>query len=52
MVKATPAVAVAEGCWVMTNWLAAAGLTVTVLEVAVKPPALVLKTMVIVSAVL
>ena len=36
----------------MTNWLAAAGLTATLLEVAeVTPPALVLKPMVIVSAV-
>ena len=33
--KATPAVAVADGCWVTTNWLAAAGLTTTLLEVAV-----------------
>ena len=32
--KATPAVAVADGCWVMTNWLAAAGLTTTLLDVA------------------
>ena len=50
--KATPAVAVVDGCWVMTNWLAAAGLTTTLLEVAVKQPALVVKAMFIVSAVL
>ena len=29
--KATPAVAVLDGCWVMTNWLAAAGLIVKLL---------------------
>ena len=49
--NATPAVAVAEGCWVTTNWLAAAGLTTTVLEVAMKP-ASVVKPRVIVSALL
>ena len=49
--KATPAVAVADGCVVMTNWLAAAGLTTMLLEVAeVTPLALVLKAMLIVSA--
>ena len=34
--NATPAVAVADGCCVITNWLAAAGLTTTLLDVAVK----------------
>ena len=52
VVKATPAVAVAVGSVATTNWLAAAGVTTTLLEVAVRPLALVLKTMVIVSAVL
>ena len=32
--KATPAVAVLDGCVVTTNWLAAAGLTTTLLDVA------------------
>ena len=32
--KATPAVAVADGCGVMTSWLAAAGLTTKLLDVA------------------
>ena len=35
----------------MTNWLAAAGVTTTLLEVAVRPLALMLKTIFIVSAV-
>ncbi len=52
MAKATPAVAVADGCVVTTNWLAAAGLTTTSLEVAVNAPALVVKPMFIVSALL
>ena len=51
--KATPAVAVADGCCVMTNWLAAAGLTVTLLEVAdVTLAALSLKLRFMVSALL
>ena len=35
---------------VITNWLAAAGLTTTLVEVDVKLPAVVLKAMFIVSA--
>ena len=35
--KATPAVAVADGCVVMTSWLAAAGLTTTLLDVGREP---------------
>ena len=50
--KATPAVAVADGCCVMTNWLAAAGLTTTLVEVAVTAAGVVLKAMFIVSAML
>jgi hypothetical protein len=45
-----------DGCWMMINWLGVDGpdtaLTVTVLEVAVKEPALVVNPMDIVSAVL
>ncbi len=41
-----------DGCVVTTNWLAAAGLTTTLLDVAVNEPALVLKAMFIVSALL
>jgi hypothetical protein len=51
VVKATPAVAVADGSVVITNWLAAAGLTTVLgLDVAVKLPAVVLNVMFIVSA--
>ena len=53
VVNATPAMAVTDGSVVMTNWLADdAGLMVTLLEVAVKPPALVVKAMLIISATL
>ena len=47
-----PAVAVDEGCVWITNWVAAAGLTTTLLDVAVKLPALVVKARFIVSALL
>src|SRR5437588_42732 len=51
--KTTHTVALAEGCWVMTSWLAAAGLTVILLEVAeVTLAALVLKARFSVSALL
>src|SRR5258708_1982037 len=36
--NATPAVAVADGCVVTTNWLAAAALTTTLVDVVVKLP--------------
>ena len=36
--NATPAVAVADGCVVTTNWLAAAGLTTMLLDVALVRP--------------
>ncbi len=52
MAKSTPAVAVVDGCVVTTNWLAAAGLTATSVDVVVNEPALVVKPMFIVSAML
>ena len=54
MANATPAVAVLDGWVVTTNWLAAAGLTTTLLDVArgERQPALVVKAMFMVSALL
>ena len=50
--KAAPAVAVAEGCVVITSLLPTAGLTAMLDDVDVKLPALVLKATFIVSALL